>query len=152
MRDYLSTQLDVDYDELVRLWTKGSSKKLVQCLIDDMFCNLMAWSINRDTTNTHLEEELTRILDTQLPASPTKDHLRKHHNAIKNIVKDVHTHIDPLYTLIVETVSDIVDENPWRIWHLKMYSTNVYIERDEDYRIMVFNEKVEAGEWSIGDR
>lgn len=149
MRDYLSTQLDVDFDELTRLWTKECSKQLVNCLVEDTFNKLMKWARNTDTVDDYIEEELLKIFNTQLPANPDNTLIKKHHNAIKNMVDSVHTHIDPLYVLVVEIISDIVEENPWRVWHLKKFSTNIFIEWDEDYRVMVFNEKVESGEWKL---
>jgi hypothetical protein len=129
--------------DLTTQWTMKHSIQWTQAQLDDEFNRQLMWARSTNASDAVILEYLTALF---------KDHMgdvisdAAHQ---ETLLHDVIELTDPVVVLISEVVSDLVSPNPWWVWSMRYRYDIVLIESDEDYRVKIFNDKIESGEWSL---
>lgn len=132
---------------LIDQWTIEDSVRWVGTLLDDEFNNQMRWSASSDLAFTGLLLEMKTKYAQYLP--DVLDEERSNKRQRREFLEDLICELDPITIVVGEFVASVVSPNPWWVWSLHLRGDVVLVESDEDYRIKIFNEKVETGEWSV---
>jgi hypothetical protein len=132
-----------DKDTVSQTWTMKQSIQWVQAQLDDEFNRQMAWASATTAADDVLMDFLSELFSTELgPEITTKKNQKK---LLNNLIELT----DPAVIVIGEAVADLVQPNPWMVWSIRYRYDIALIEPDDDYRIKIFNQKVEAGDWKL---
>lgn len=129
--------------ELANQWTMKHSVKWVQAFLDDEFNRQMKWSKGTTGADALILPYLTQIFR---PHMGDKVDERKPQ---KQLLNDIIEMTDPVVIVIGEFVIEMVSSNPWWVWSIRFNYDVALIESDEDYRVKVFHEKIDSGDWSL---
>lgn len=133
----------VTLQDIVNKWTMSDSVRWVQAYLDDEFNRQMKWAKETSAADDLMLIALTEILMPYLGEGMENKKNQRH---LLDAIVDA---TDPVVIIITEYVVDVVRPNPWWVWSIRYRYDVALVESDEDYRIHVFNEKVESGEWSL---
>ena len=137
------TKAAVDYTVLTRLgieeidddiWSHAVVRTWFEYAIEDELNDRLEWAKTTAQANAHLEATIFR-------------YVRQHGN--EDDIDAVTQAMLPSVNYINALIAEHVGTWSWRIWHTYFRYDWVVLECDEDYRIKVFNEKVESGEWEV---
>ena len=130
----LREQLGVEEIPLT-VWSRRHSRDFLYKVMEDTLNSSMKWcKIKTSLSGDFLNETLGA-------------HFKQY--AVDDLMDEVIHLLDNIEIHIRGEICDRIAINPWRIWHMKLMGEYVILERDEDYRIQVFNENVKAGKWSL---
>lgn len=123
-------------DEVDRtIWSRQHSREFLYKLMVDSLNSAMAWcKLRTSLSGDFLNETLGKYFQD---------------NEVPHLMDEVIQMIDRIEIHITGEITERVSLNPWRIWHIQLLGEYVILERDEDYRIQIFNEKVAEGKWSL---
>lgn len=117
------------------VWSRRHSRDFLYKVMEDTLNCSMKWcKIKTNLSGDFLNETLGV-------------HFKQH--GVDDLMDEVIQLLDNVEIHVRGEISDRIAINPWRIWHMRLMGEYVILERDEDYRIQVFNEKVKAGDWSL---
>lgn len=134
-------------EKLSLKWTIKDSTHWVGVMLDDEFNRQMAWA---DGTDVAFDSIMLQMSEKYGSALPQILHLDKPNKTQRTLfLEDLIVTLDPVTVVIGEFVSDLVKQNPWWVWSIHGRGDVVLLESDEDFRIKMFNQKIETGEWSI---
>lgn len=117
------------------VWSRRHSRDfLYKIMIDTLNASMQWCNLKTTESGDFLEETLGQYF--------------KKHNC-PDMMDEVIQLIDHVEIHVQSEIVDRIAINPWRIWHMRLMGEYVILERDEDYRIQIFNEKIKAGDWSL---
>lgn len=117
------------------VWSRRHSRDFLYKVMVDTLNSSMAWCKIRTTeSEDFLRSTLGAYFDRQ---------------GCPELMDEVIQLLDNIEIVVTNEISERCAINPWVVWHMQLMGEYVILERDEDYRIQIFNEKVKAGEWSL---
>jgi hypothetical protein len=165
IRDYLSTRWHLDEEQMCTWWTQEQARAWTANYFIDYLNEAMVWADNTEEATLYLSDQLYKIYHAL--ASDQQQRVQEHLRSLEVdqpvlesfiydrdpgiidilIGRDNNHLFDRVDLLIQEKVQELTRANPWWMWSVRVYDTNVIIESVGDYRILVFYEKWEDGEW-----
>ena len=142
MREHLYVELpDFPTEKVDDAWNYRVAQRWVGLYLNDEFNARMKWSkVSSDAEDYAIDQLLLGLTDGEENVNLRKMKRWLHDN--------LYEALDPVVILITEAVHEIVAPNPWWVWLPHINRGIAVMESVEDYRIRVFHEKLDAGEWT----
>jgi hypothetical protein len=117
------------------VWSRRHSRDFLYKAMVDTLNSSMKWcKLKTNLSGDFLDETLG-------------EYFRQHD--VDHLMDEVIQLLDNVEIHVRSEICDRTAVNPWQIWDIKLMGEYVILDRDEDYRIQIFNEKVAAGDWSL---
>lgn len=131
-------------EEREKIWDDTRSRQYLEHLYDDTINRHLQWTTDLENAETYLRDWIMDVLIEEYDLI----NITQLQDLISSLMDEENSLIRVILSEVEDELYDIIDGEVWGMWNLRRVdNTSFYIFNDGDYRIKVYHEKVDSGEW-----